>query len=62
MCDSLLSHSPASMAALKASFNADTESVWGIHTMAGVALNMYYGTEEGGGLGGQECLPGKKKT
>ncbi|WP_347487785.1 1,4-dihydroxy-2-naphthoyl-CoA synthase [Desulfoscipio sp. XC116] len=46
MCDTLLSHSPTSLAALKTSFNADTESIWGIHSMAGIALNLYYGTDE----------------
>lgn len=46
MCDILLSHSPTSLAALKTSFNADTESIWGIHSMAGIALNLYYGTDE----------------
>ena len=46
MCDTLLSHSPTALAALKASFNADTESIWGIQSMAGIALNMYFGTDE----------------
>lgn len=46
MCDTLLSHSPTALASLKMSFNADSDSVWGIHSMAGVALNMYYGTPE----------------
>jgi dihydroxynaphthoic acid synthetase len=46
MCDTLLSHSPTALAALKTSFNADTESIWGIHSMAGIALNLYYDTDE----------------
>lgn len=46
MCDTLLSHSPTALAALKASFNADTESIWGIQSMAGIALSMYFSTEE----------------
>ncbi len=46
ICETLLSHSPTALAALKVSFNADSESIWGIHSMAGVALNLYYGTEE----------------
>jgi dihydroxynaphthoic acid synthetase len=46
MCDTLLERSPTALAALKASFNADTDAVWGIHSMAGIALNLYYGTEE----------------
>ncbi|HBV96008.1 MAG: dihydroxynaphthoic acid synthetase [Peptococcaceae bacterium BICA1-7] len=59
MCDIILSHSPTSLAALKASFNADTESVWGIHTMSGVALNMYYGTDEA--LEGKNAFLEKRK-
>lgn len=46
ICDSLVEKSPTALAALKASFNADTESIWGIHTVAGIALNLYYGTDE----------------
>ena len=46
VCDTLISYSPTALTALKASFNADSESIWGIHTMAGVALNLYYGTDE----------------
>ncbi|MHB1420929.1 MAG: 1,4-dihydroxy-2-naphthoyl-CoA synthase [Bacillota bacterium] len=45
-CDSLLAKSPTSLQALKASFNADSDHQWGIHSMAGVALNLYYGTDE----------------
>ncbi|MHB1419925.1 MAG: 1,4-dihydroxy-2-naphthoyl-CoA synthase [Bacillota bacterium] len=45
-CNSLLAKSPTSLQALKASFNADTDNIWGIHSMAGVALNLYYGTDE----------------
>ena len=44
--DILLERSPTSLGALKMSFNADSDSVWGIHTMAGVALDLYYGTDE----------------
>ena len=59
MCDTLLSHSPTSLAALKASFNADSESIWGIHAMAGVALNLYYGTDEA--LEGKNAFLEKRK-
>ena len=46
MCDTLLSHSPTALAALKMSFNADSASVCGVQSMAGVALGMYFNTEE----------------
>lgn len=46
ICDDLIAKSPTSLATLKASFNADSESIWGIHTVAGIALNLYYNTEE----------------
>ncbi len=46
ICDSLMSKSPTALSALKASFNADTESMWGIHSVAGLALNLYYNTDE----------------
>ena len=44
--DEIVSGSPTALAALKASFNADTDALWGVQSMAGVALGMYYGTEE----------------
>lgn len=44
--DTIVGYSPTSLAALKMSFNADTESVWGIQSMAGIALNMYFSTDE----------------
>ncbi|ATW26087.1 enoyl-CoA hydratase-related protein [Candidatus Formimonas warabiya] len=44
--DTIVGHSPTSLAAVKMSFNADTESVWGIQSMAGIALNMYIDTDE----------------
>lgn len=59
VCDTLLSHSPTALTALKASFNADTESIWGIHTMAGVALNLYYGTDEA--MEGRNAFVEKRK-
>jgi len=46
MCDVLLSHSPTALAALKMSFNADSSSICGIQSMAGVALGMYFETDE----------------
>lgn len=45
-CDEIIAKSPTSIAALKASFNADTDHIWGIHNMAGIALQLYYGTDE----------------
>lgn len=46
ICDNILGKSPTALSVLKASFNADSESIWGIHTVAGTALNLYYGTDE----------------
>lgn len=45
-CRELLDKSPSSLGALKASFNADTDSIMGIHRMANPLLQYYYGTEE----------------
>jgi len=45
-CQEILQKAPYSLASLKASFNADTDHVAGIHTMAMQALGLYYGTEE----------------
>lgn len=59
MCDTLLSHSPTALAALKTSFNADTEAIWGIHSMAGIALNLYYGTDEA--MEGRNAFMEKRK-
>lgn len=59
MCDTLLSHSPTALAALKASFNADTEAIWGIHSIAGIALNLYYGTDEA--MEGRNAFMEKRK-
>lgn len=44
--DTIVGHSPTSLAAVKASFNADTDSIWGSQTLSGIALNMYIGSEE----------------
>lgn len=46
IADTLLSYSHTALASLKMSFNADSDSIWGIHSMAGIALNMYYDTPE----------------
>lgn len=59
LCDTLLSYSPTALAALKTSFNADTESIWGIHSMAGIALNLYYGTDEA--MEGRNAFMEKRK-
>lgn len=59
MCATLLAHSPTALAALKTSFNADTESIWGIHSMAGIALNLYYGTDEA--MEGRNAFMEKRK-
>lgn len=44
--DTIVGHSPSSLAAVKMSFNAASDSDWGIQSMAGIALNMYIGSEE----------------
>ncbi len=44
--DEIVKHSPTALAALKASFNADSASVCGVQSMAGVALGMYFNTDE----------------
>lgn len=59
MCDTLLSHSPTSLKALKTSFNADSDSIRGIHSMAGIALNLYYGTDEA--MEGRNAFMEKRK-
>lgn len=45
-CDNLVSKSPTALRALKVSFNSDTDHIWGMQRMAGVALDLYYGTDE----------------
>lgn len=59
VCETLLSHSPTALAALKTSFNADSESIWGIHSMAGIVLNLYYGTDEA--MEGRNAFMEKRK-
>lgn len=44
--DTIVGFSPTSLAAVKTSFNMDTDSIWGSQSMAGLALNMYIGSEE----------------
>lgn len=44
--DTIVGYSPTSLAAVKMSFNADTDSIWGAQSLAGVALNMYIGSDE----------------
>jgi len=45
-CQEILQKAPYTLAYLKASFNADTDHVSGIGTMAMHALDLYYKTEE----------------
>ena len=45
-CREILAKSPTALKALKASFNADTDHVYGIEEMATQSLQLYYGTEE----------------
>lgn len=46
-CDKMLTKSPTALRFLKASFNADTDHVYGIQAIAHGATHMFYGTEEG---------------
>jgi naphthoate synthase len=45
-CDKILAKSPTALRFLKASFNADTDHVWGIQAIAHGATHLFYGTEE----------------
>ncbi|MBI3969618.1 MAG: enoyl-CoA hydratase/isomerase family protein [Chloroflexi bacterium] len=51
-CSEILAKSPTAIAHIKASFNADTDHIYGVHQMGHMALEMYYATEESqeGGL------------
>ncbi|MBQ3625891.1 MAG: enoyl-CoA hydratase/isomerase family protein [Synergistaceae bacterium] len=44
--DKIVTKSPTSLAAIKASFNADSAFSGGIQSMSGVALGLYFNTEE----------------
>jgi naphthoate synthase len=46
VCRELLVKSPTALAVLKASFNADTEGISGIHNIAGYSLEQFYNAEE----------------
>ena len=46
-CRKLLGKSPTALRFLKASFNADTDHVYGIQAIAHGATHLFYGTEEG---------------
>jgi len=45
--DKMLTKSPTALRFLKASFNADTDHVYGIQAIAHGATHLFYGTEEG---------------
>jgi naphthoate synthase len=45
-CQEILEKAPYTLTYLKASFNADTDHVFGINTMAKNALDLYYQTDE----------------
>jgi naphthoate synthase len=45
-CKEIVSKSPMALAMLKASFNADTDHIWGFEEICKHALYMYYGTDE----------------
>jgi naphthoate synthase len=42
----MLAKSPTAIAQIKASFNADTDHISGIHMMGHLSLDMYYRSEE----------------
>ena len=45
-CQEIISKSPTAISMLKASFNADSDSIAGIEAMSSNALWLYYQTEE----------------
>lgn len=45
-CDKILAKSPTALRFLKASFNADTDHVYGIQAIAHGATSLFYSTEE----------------
>ena len=45
-CDKILAKSPTALRFLKASFNADTDHVYGIQAIAHGATHLFYGTDE----------------
>lgn len=45
-CNEILAKSPTALRVLKASFNADTDSIHGINAMASNALRLFYQTDE----------------
>ncbi|MCH9045659.1 MAG: 1,4-dihydroxy-2-naphthoyl-CoA synthase [SAR324 cluster bacterium] len=46
-CRKILSRSPTALRFLKASFNADTDHVYGLQAIAHGATHLFYGSEEG---------------
>ena len=58
-CDKILSKSPTALRFLKASFNADTDHVYGIQAIAHGATHLFYGTEEG--REGRESFKAKRE-
>ena len=60
-CKEMLDKSPTSLGVLKASFNADSDSILGIHRVANpYLLNLYYGTEEA--MEGRNAFVEKRKA
>ncbi len=45
-CREILEKAPTALATLKASFNSDTDHAFGIHSVAGQALRLYYNMPE----------------
>ncbi|MEE8395401.1 MAG: 1,4-dihydroxy-2-naphthoyl-CoA synthase [bacterium] len=58
-CEKMLGKSPTALRFLKASFNADTDHVFGIQAIAHGATQLFYGTEEA--KEGREAFKAKRE-
>lgn len=45
-CKEILALSPTALKVIKASFNADSDNIYGIYSLSHAALDLFYGTEE----------------
>lgn len=58
-CREILEKSPTALAFLKASFNADTDHIWGLNAISMKGLELFYNTEES--LEGRNAFVEKRK-
>jgi naphthoate synthase len=58
-CREILEKSPTALAFLKASFNADTDHIWGLNSISMKGLELFYNTEES--LEGRNAFVEKRK-